>query len=105
MSLSHGKLVSHTVVGAFFLCLGGCGFNSAQYYVDATDPLPASALVTCGESTASGFLIDREERLLVTTQRAINQKGDLEVVFPVIENNKALVHKTAWLTKAGKSQR
>src|SRR5262249_15694535 len=60
----------------------------------------ASALVNSPQLSAIGFLIDREERLLLTTQRVTAQADEVEVIFPIIENNKATVNRSLWIAKA-----
>lgn len=101
--MGHRNLVVHTVIGAAVIFLAGCG-TATQDYIDVTAPVSASALVLSAEHPGNGFLIDRKERFLLTTQRVVNQRGEIEVVFPVIEQGKALVQRSTWLARAKSSR-
>src|SRR5262249_15582275 len=73
--------------------------------IEATDAVAASALVQSASHAGNGFLLDREERLLLTTTSALEGKEEITVVFPVLSNGKALVHKTKWEAKAQQLRR
>jgi hypothetical protein len=84
------------------LCLlGGCAENSAKDYIDTNDTVAASVLVQTEAGSGNGFLIDREERLVVTSLSLVSGQDDIKVVFPILNNDgKALVRRSAWLVKA-----
>jgi tetratricopeptide (TPR) repeat protein len=92
--------MTRTILGASFIFLGGCAGDTPECYIEATNAVAASALVQSATHAGNGFLIDREERLLLTTLSGIDGKEELTVVFPVINNGKALIHKTKWEAKA-----
>lgn len=93
------KSILPIVLGASFLFLAGCGSRSPNY-IELKEPASASALVLSADHPGLGFLIDREERLLLTTYRVANDPGDIEVVFAVIDKNEVVAHRDLWLAKA-----
>ena len=48
----------------------------------------------------NGFLFDREERLVLTANRLVDQKPEVEFAFSIVENGKVLTRKFEWLSKA-----
>lgn len=68
--------------------------------IDAHTPLPSTALVLTKTTQGTGFVVDREARLLITSHHVTGAKGDVEVVFPVIDSGQALVQRDFYLTRA-----
>jgi tetratricopeptide (TPR) repeat protein len=67
--------------------------------IDAHTPLPSTALVLTKNGQASGFVVDREARLLLTNHH-VAAKGEVQAIFPVIEEGQALVLREFYFTKA-----
>jgi tetratricopeptide (TPR) repeat protein len=88
------QLPLQVALGLSLVFLSGC-LQSPQDYVEVNELVSASALVPSSWHPGTGFVIDREERLFLTTCE-VAQKGNVEVFFPVIAEGKALVVKTAW---------
>jgi hypothetical protein len=82
------------------LFLGGCSFGSPNDLIEVTDEVSASALVESNWYPGTGFLIDREERLFLTTNITAGHADEVQVVFPVVVDGKALVRRSAWLDRA-----
>lgn len=86
------------------LCLGLAGTALAAAAEDdflaPSPPLPSSALVLTRSNQGSGFLIDQGERLLITNHHVTGAKGDVQVIFPVIEDGRARAKRDYYLTKA-----
>lgn len=68
--------------------------------IPANPPLPSSAMILSKTGQGSGFLIDHDERLLITNYHVTGAKGDVEVVFPVLEDGRARSSREYYLTKA-----
>lgn len=94
------KLFANLGLTALLAFLGGCASRSPQDYIEATEPVAASAFLPSPLHPATAVLIDREERLVLTTHQATVGRIDIKVIFPVTEDGKALVHKAAWEEKA-----
>jgi len=94
------KVAPSAVLGASLLLLAGCGgVGSKHDFIDVEKAIPSTALVLMDWTSGSGFLLDRNERLLVTSQYCLANKTECEVAFPVIENGKALARKEPLLQK------
>jgi len=88
------------LVGAFALVALARAAAADADRIDAHTPLPSTALVLTKTGQASGFVVDRESRLLITNHHVAAAKGDLQVIFPVIEEGQALVLREFYFTKA-----
>jgi tetratricopeptide (TPR) repeat protein len=89
------KHIAHITGATFVLLLSGCSFISKSDYIDVQDPVSATVLILDDWNPGSGFVIDGPERFLVTSARVggVRAGKEVDVVFPVIENGKALVNK------------
>ncbi len=94
------KNVVLAAIGTSLICLTGCGLGSSENYLEPSDSAAASALLTNTWKPGTAFLIDREERLLLTTNRQVDQEAVVEVAFSVVENGKVVARKADWLSKA-----
>jgi tetratricopeptide (TPR) repeat protein len=68
--------------------------------IDAHTPLPSTALVLTKSAQGSGFVVDREGKVLITNHHVVGAKGDVQVIFPVIEDGQALVLREFYFNKA-----
>lgn len=74
--------------------------RGADDLIPATPPLPSSAVVICKGGQGSGFLIDHDERLLITNYHVTGAKGDVQVIFPVLEDGKARSNRDFYVRSA-----
>src|SRR5579864_4733550 len=85
---------SRVLLGIVLLVPAGCIHVGPPDSVDATDGVSGTVLLTKAVYPGNGFLIDKEERLLLASQRAVGQRTDVEVIFPAVENGKVLTKRT-----------
>jgi hypothetical protein len=82
------------------LSTGAAALAADADRIDVHTPLPSTALVLTKSSQGSGFVLDRQGRLLITSHHVTGAKGEVQVVFPVVENGQALVRRDYYLNKA-----
>lgn len=88
------KLIIRAMLAAGIFLPAGCGLVViTDGTVDPQEPLPAAAVVIGSQANGSGFLIDRGERLVVTSASLVraDAPNPIEVVFPTLENGKIKV--------------
>jgi tetratricopeptide (TPR) repeat protein len=95
--MSRCKLVC--LLGLVQVVFVGCARESAPDSVDAGELVAATALVLNDWHPGIGFLIDKEEKLLLTTNRTVGRREEIAITFPIITDGKALVRKSAWLAR------
>ncbi len=81
----------------------GCGLVAiTDGTLEPQEPLPAAAVVIAPVANGSGILVDRGERLLITSSGLLrpDDPGGVEVVFPVQENGKVKVKRDYYLLHA-----
>jgi S1-C subfamily serine protease len=74
--------------------------SSPEDFIDADVLVTSSVLVQGHSQPSTGFLIDKEEGLVVTTHSAVKTRDQVEVVFAILTDGKALVRRSAWLAKS-----
>lgn len=86
---------AHVAAATCLLLLSGCTFTSKSDHIDVQDPVGSTALLLSDWHPGNAFVIDGPERFLVTCAGVGGNKAGTEydVVFPVIENGKALVNR------------
>jgi tetratricopeptide (TPR) repeat protein len=91
------------LVGTALLLSSGCLKTTEPDAVEAKDGVSGTVLINVGKwNPGNGFLIDREERLILTSQRVIGERTDHEVIFPAVENGKVLTKRTTLISRATK---
>ncbi|MEZ6041887.1 MAG: hypothetical protein R3C20_15390 [Planctomycetaceae bacterium] len=75
--------------------LVSCGNQASAEPADSRDDdflrqVALSTVVVNGNCPASGFLIDREQRLVVTSMLSVLDKTHVWVMFPVVENGQVI---------------
>jgi S1-C subfamily serine protease len=82
------KCCGRLIVVLALLALASCR-QTTDTGLDPTPPLSASVQVSSSWHQGLGFLVDRDERLLITGAQVIGSGDeDLDVVFPVVEDGK-----------------
>ena len=89
--------------GLSLACLAGCGVSSSNS-LEPGGATAASAILTDNMKPGNGFVFDREERLLLTANRLVDQKTDVEFAFSIVEDGKVVTRKYDWLAKARASK-
>src|SRR5271170_7726295 len=97
------RLLSVSVLAGILLVLpSGCGmFKSVPDTIDVQDPMPSTAVVGTAWRSGNGFLVARDDRLLLTSQRVANvtAEKDIDVVFPLLEDGKLVPGLAAFKSK------
>ena len=97
------KHLLRAVVGIGVLLPAGCGLVAiTDGTVEPREPLQSAAVVITPWANGSGFLIDRGERLLVTSAGLLrgDNKAGVEVVFPLLEDGKIKIKRDYYLLQA-----
>lgn len=68
--------------------------------IEPAPPLPASALVICSWRQGLGFLVDRDERLVITSAQTVGGTEEAEVIFPTTEEGKTKVRRDYYMKQA-----
>lgn len=92
------KLARQAVLGLALLALASCRPTS-ELGVEATPPLPGAVQVSTAWSQGNGFLVDRGERLIVTSAETVGSHKEVDVTFVVVEDNKAKVRRDFYKTQ------
>jgi len=97
------KYFVRAILSAGVLLLAGCGLVAiTDSKVDPQEPLSSAAVVIPPRANGSGFLIDRGDRLLVTSAGLLpsDNKATAEVVFPAFEDGKVRIKRDYYLLQA-----
>lgn len=86
------KLSRQAVLGLALLALTSCRPTS-ELGVEATPPLPGLVQVSTSWNQGNGFLVDRGERLIVTSAETVGSHKEVDVVFVVVEDGKVKVRR------------
>jgi len=81
------KLCGRLLLGLALLALASCR-PGTDGGLDPTAPLPATAQVISSWHQGLGFLVDRDDRLMITSAQVAGAQDELDVVFPVLEDGK-----------------
>lgn len=69
-------------------------------YIPVHKPLPSTALILTGNAMGSGFLVDRQNALVVTNFHVVAGHKEVSVLFPAIENFQAIVTRDYYFKRA-----
>jgi len=86
-------------LGMPLLVLASCKQTSTDT-IDAAAPLPATALIVTPLGQGNGFLVDREDRLLLASHATVGASAEVEVIFPALEEGKAKAKRDFYMKQA-----
>jgi len=92
------NLPGRLVLGLALLGLASCRPGSDS--VEPTLPLPAAVHVLNTWNPGAGALIDREERLLLTSAQTAGAADSVEVIFVALEEGKAKIRRDYYMKQA-----
>lgn len=96
-SLTSGCRVLLLLVLPLLCCVGLAGAASDGDTIEVHQPLPSTGLVLLSKGQGSGFLVDREDRLLLTNHHVAQKGQSVETVFPIYDMGKALTRRDLYL--------
>lgn len=99
--MHYRKLPGQLALGVALLSLASCR-PGADAGVEPTPPLPASVAVISTWNQGTGALIDREERLVLTSAQAVGAQDTVEVIFAVVEDGKARIKRDYYMKQAAR---
>ncbi|MBY0527727.1 MAG: serine protease [Gemmataceae bacterium] len=82
------------------LTVASCRPANDGQFIDAAAPLPATVLVMTSWNQGTGFLVDREDRLLVTSHYVIGAHEEAEVIYPALEDGKVKAKRDYYMKQA-----
>lgn len=85
----------HLLLSAALMLASGCAFKTVPETIDSAEPVSSMAIIASEWHPGTAFVIDRENRLLLSSLKAAGDKADTEVdlVFPPMEDGKTLVNR------------
>ncbi len=84
-----------TAPALLIVCLAGCAGGGKSDFIEAEAPLPSTAIVLTAWHPSLGFVVDKNERLLVTSFYGLSGRTECEVIFPPMQDGKALARRDA----------
>ncbi|MBL8800094.1 MAG: serine protease [Planctomycetia bacterium] len=91
------RLVSLASLLPLLCWVGLAGAAADGDSIEIHQPLPSTGLVLLGGSQGSGFLVDREDRLLLTNHHVAQKGQSVETIFPIYDMGKVLIRRDLYL--------
>ena len=97
------KRLLFSSIALFFIAIPAFAQGKLES-IDVHRPLPSTALILTRNALGSGFLVDRQNGLVLTNYHVVEENGSVDVLFPAINNLKAIVSKEYYFKKAPRIQ-
>lgn len=99
------KLSPFPALALLLLALPAARAQDNPTYINVHAPLTSTTMVVVPlgkgmASQGSGFVVDRENRLMVTNKHVVMDKDDVDVIFPVYEADHVRTDRAYYLKKA-----
>jgi tetratricopeptide (TPR) repeat protein len=91
------RLLLPAVLLPLLCCVGLAVAANDLDSIDVHQPLPSTGLVLLGSGQGSGFLVDRDDRLLLTNYHVARKGQAVEAIFPLYYMGKVLVSRELYL--------